>query len=424
MTNIITNLGDDNTFVQSLHNTRGSQYHHKRGEKESLRSISKQTDSITVNEPTVFHKVVELGPGKIFGELALISNKPRAATITCITDCHFAILNRRAFQLIKKNHETVLNKIVSNIRNIPCFHLMTKSALLKCQNFFSEKEYSHNNYIQKEGQKFTQLYLVLEGEFELSKVVHYKYKHDQEPVFDMKEFLPQTKHNYQYNVKNPRFINSVVNFKNRARHNLHEQVKISIMGPKSFYGLDEFTQGIDRVIHSIRCVTNKGRVLAVSKEHFDIISKHKDSPMESMLLQHSLSSEYKSANIVEKRGELKKIIDELVLDRPEGYLDEELAHMDEIREKFFVMGAKEEMQAKTNLLNRPPKQIIENSTDYIESKLSTQKFDYNPKKTIDFTFSSSCLIKDFNSMRQQNQSQNHPLQSDPTFMAQLTQISN
>ena len=72
--------------------------------------------------------------------------------------------------------------------------MLTKSALLKYQNFFSEREYFHNNYIQHEGQEFENLFLVLEGEFEVSKVVHYKYRHDQEPVFDMKEFLPQTKH--------------------------------------------------------------------------------------------------------------------------------------------------------------------------------------------------------------------------------------
>jgi CRP-like cAMP-binding protein len=29
-----------------------------------------------------------------FGELALNNNQPRAATITCKTDCHFAVMNK------------------------------------------------------------------------------------------------------------------------------------------------------------------------------------------------------------------------------------------------------------------------------------------------------------------------------------------
>lgn len=32
--------------------------------------------------------------GKSFGELALITNKPRAATIKCLTECHFAVMNK------------------------------------------------------------------------------------------------------------------------------------------------------------------------------------------------------------------------------------------------------------------------------------------------------------------------------------------
>jgi cAMP-dependent protein kinase regulator/cGMP-dependent protein kinase 2 len=47
---------------------------------------------------------VKYGPGKSFGELALISNKPRAATIRCLKDCHFAVIE-------KQNYEKVLQKI-------------------------------------------------------------------------------------------------------------------------------------------------------------------------------------------------------------------------------------------------------------------------------------------------------------------------
>ena len=47
-------------------------------------------------------QVVALGDGFSFGELALLNSKPRAATIVCLEDCHFATLNRQDFDKIIK----------------------------------------------------------------------------------------------------------------------------------------------------------------------------------------------------------------------------------------------------------------------------------------------------------------------------------
>ena len=38
-----------------------------------------------------------LKPGAYFGELALIKNQPRAATITAVTDCKCLVMDRAAF---------------------------------------------------------------------------------------------------------------------------------------------------------------------------------------------------------------------------------------------------------------------------------------------------------------------------------------
>ena len=42
-------------------------------------------------------EVAILNHGSSFGELALISNKPRAATIKCITDTHFLVLHKQDY---------------------------------------------------------------------------------------------------------------------------------------------------------------------------------------------------------------------------------------------------------------------------------------------------------------------------------------
>lgn len=35
-----------------------------------------------------------------FGELALLSNKPRMATVTCLDNCHFMILTKDAYEYV------------------------------------------------------------------------------------------------------------------------------------------------------------------------------------------------------------------------------------------------------------------------------------------------------------------------------------
>lgn len=74
------------------------------------RNKSKQLSKITLvetveEEPAIpkFIQVAILKGGNSFGELALIQHKPRAATITCRTDCKFAVL-------VKKDYQKVLGK--------------------------------------------------------------------------------------------------------------------------------------------------------------------------------------------------------------------------------------------------------------------------------------------------------------------------
>lgn len=46
--------------------------------------------------------VKDIEAGNAFGELALLNNKPRLATIVCLEDCQFAILEKDDFSKILK----------------------------------------------------------------------------------------------------------------------------------------------------------------------------------------------------------------------------------------------------------------------------------------------------------------------------------
>ena len=48
----------------------------------------------------ITNTVQELGAGSSFGELALITQLPRNATIVCRDECHFAVLTKEHYDLI------------------------------------------------------------------------------------------------------------------------------------------------------------------------------------------------------------------------------------------------------------------------------------------------------------------------------------
>jgi cAMP-dependent protein kinase regulator len=54
--------------------------------------------------------VMKYEKGKYFGELALIKNEPRAATITAISDCRLLTLDRLAFKRLLGPIETLLKR--------------------------------------------------------------------------------------------------------------------------------------------------------------------------------------------------------------------------------------------------------------------------------------------------------------------------
>ena len=65
---------------------------------------------------------MQLSTGKSFGELALINNKPRAATVKCITDCHFAVISKQDYDsLLKKIEIKKEKRFVDFLESLPFF---------------------------------------------------------------------------------------------------------------------------------------------------------------------------------------------------------------------------------------------------------------------------------------------------------------
>ena len=100
-----------------------------KGSVEIWVNIPKQVDEIMVDGKKVpkidmvLTNVKVLNSGESFGELALMDNRPRAATIKCKENCHLAVLEKNHFNKIlsicffKKKKKKKKFKRLRNRRN-------------------------------------------------------------------------------------------------------------------------------------------------------------------------------------------------------------------------------------------------------------------------------------------------------------------
>ena len=58
-------------------------------------------------------KVNVMGPGDFFGEIALVSNRPRTATVTATSPLRLLVITDRGFRELMKKMPTIQDKVLS-----------------------------------------------------------------------------------------------------------------------------------------------------------------------------------------------------------------------------------------------------------------------------------------------------------------------
>eukprot|EP00429_Kryptoperidinium_foliaceum_P072011 CAMPEP_0176071988 /NCGR_PEP_ID=MMETSP0120_2-20121206/35958_1 /TAXON_ID=160619 /ORGANISM="Kryptoperidinium foliaceum, Strain CCMP 1326" /LENGTH=452 /DNA_ID=CAMNT_0017405649 /DNA_START=65 /DNA_END=1423 /DNA_ORIENTATION=+ len=110
-------------------------------------------------------KVLEYGPGSMFGELALMYNAPRAATVTATSSSRVWALDRESFQMMlataentkKSTHEEFLYKI-------ELFKHMTKYEICKLSDLLEPELFEDGEEIMKQGDKGEACYILEDGQ--------------------------------------------------------------------------------------------------------------------------------------------------------------------------------------------------------------------------------------------------------------------
>jgi len=151
-----------------------------------ITNIDEQTSNVNLiafqieNYKKNFREIAILPKECSFGELALISKKPRAATIRAKTACYFAVLEKDDY---KRIYGTIQRKQLNNqiefLKSLPIFSKWSRDNLTKLSYLLTEQELKLNQKVMKEGEECARLYIVVHGQFEATKKIIIENKNEE-----------------------------------------------------------------------------------------------------------------------------------------------------------------------------------------------------------------------------------------------------
>ncbi|KAM4720253.1 cGMP-dependent protein kinase 1-like [Anableps anableps] len=115
-------------------------------------------------------KVCTMGPGKMFGELAILYDCTRTASVTALSDIKLWAINRQTFQTIMMRTGFIQHSQYTDfLRSIPLFQSLPENILSKLADVLEETHYADGEYIIRQGATGDTFFIISEGQVKVSQ---------------------------------------------------------------------------------------------------------------------------------------------------------------------------------------------------------------------------------------------------------------
>uniref|UniRef100_A0A8C9YUA7 cGMP-dependent protein kinase n=1 Tax=Sander lucioperca TaxID=283035 RepID=A0A8C9YUA7_SANLU len=115
-------------------------------------------------------KLCTIGPAKVFGELAILYNCTRTATVTALTDIKLWAIDRQGFQTIMMRTGLIKHsQYMDFLRSVPSFQSLPEDILSKLADVLEETHYSDCDYIIRQGATGDTFFIISEGQVKVSQ---------------------------------------------------------------------------------------------------------------------------------------------------------------------------------------------------------------------------------------------------------------
>ena len=114
----------------------------------------------------------EYQPGEAFGELSLLYNAPRAATITAKSNSELWALDRRTFNfLVKDSAQMKREKYEEFLKGVPILASMDSYERNKLADAIKEQWFQPGDYVITQGTSGDVFYLIMQGKASATKTL-------------------------------------------------------------------------------------------------------------------------------------------------------------------------------------------------------------------------------------------------------------
>jgi CRP-like cAMP-binding protein len=202
-----------------------------------------------------FFTVAILNDGQTFGELALLNKKPRMATVVCTQKTHCMVLTKQAYgHIIGKMENRILNQKVEFLTEVPHFKLLSKNSLSKIIYSLQKVFVTKGTYLFKEGEETRSLFIIISGEFEVTKMVENNH---------------ETKKNLAQLLKDPLKAKRIAIANNsKSLKHLVNKKNLFILGRGQVVGEDDIILKHPTYRTTVKCISNYGEVFEIAQEDF------------------------------------------------------------------------------------------------------------------------------------------------------------